>query len=122
VVAQVNSFALLLVPVLVILFPLLRAIPGLYEWRMRSRVYRHYVDLLEIDRQAMAAADPARLAELGRRLEAIERDLVGMRLPLRFREYAYTLRTHIELVRHRILERRRPAAAPEASAVNARGN
>jgi TRAP-type uncharacterized transport system substrate-binding protein len=105
VVAQVNSFALLLVPVLVILFPLLRAIPGLYEWRMRSRVYRHYVDLLEIDRQAMAAADPARLAELGGRLDAIERDLVRMHLPLRFREYSYTLRSHIELVRHRILER-----------------
>jgi hypothetical protein len=108
VVAQVNSFALLLVPVLVILFPLLRAVPGLYEWRMRSRVYRHYVDLLEIDRQAMAAADPARLAALGSRLDAIERDLVRLRLPLRFREYAYTMRQHIDLVRNRIVDRRAP--------------
>jgi TRAP-type uncharacterized transport system substrate-binding protein len=110
VVAQINSFALLLVPVLVILFPLLRAVPGLYEWRMRSRVYRHYVDLLEIDRQAMAAADPARLVELGGQLDAIERDLVRMRLPLRFREHAYTMRQHVDLVRNRIAERQAPAS------------
>jgi hypothetical protein len=106
VVAQFNSFALLLVPVLVILIPLLRAIPGLYQWRMRSRVYRHYTDLLEIDRQAFGESGEAALAGLERRLDAIEADLVGLRLPLRFREYAYTLRVHLDLVRRRIATRR----------------
>jgi TRAP-type uncharacterized transport system substrate-binding protein len=105
VVAQVNKFALLLVPALVILFPLLRAIPGLYQWRMRSRVYRHYLDLLEIDRAAHAERDPARLTALGRRLDTIEHDLVGLHLPVRFREYAYTMRLHLDLVRRRIEER-----------------
>jgi hypothetical protein len=106
VVAQINSFALLLVPVLVILIPLLRAIPGLYQWRMRSRVYRHYIDLLEIDRQAFGESDRAVLDGLDRRLDAIEADLVELRLPLRFREYAYTLRVHLDLVRRRIAARR----------------
>jgi hypothetical protein len=48
----------------------------------------------------------AALAGLERRLDAIEADLVGLRLPLRFREYAYTLRVHLDLVRRRIATRR----------------
>ena len=115
VVAQFNSFALLLVPVLVILFPLMRAVPGLYQWRMRSRVYRHYVNLLEIDRQALGESSAEALDGLDRRLDAIETDLVGLRLPLRFREYAYTLRVHLDLVRRRIATRRSEHGAPAQS-------
>jgi TRAP-type uncharacterized transport system substrate-binding protein len=106
VVAQINSFALLLLPVLVILIPLMRAVPGLYQWRMRSRVYRHYLALLEIDREAITETDGEALDTLDRRLDAIEADLVAMRLPLRFREYAYTLRVHLDLVRRRITARK----------------
>jgi hypothetical protein len=106
VVAQINSFALLLVPILVLVIPISRIAPGIYQWRMRSRVYRHYTDLLAIDREVMAgpAADP--LDSLERRLDHIEADLVSLNLPPRFREYAYTLRVHIDLVRNRIAEAR----------------
>jgi len=105
VVAQINSFALLLLPVLVLLFPLFRVVPGLYDWRMRARVYRHYVDLCAIDDRAMVETDPSELARLGRRLDAIEADMVTVSLPLSYREYAYTMRMHIELVRARLAAR-----------------
>ncbi len=107
VVAQIDSFALLLVPVIVILFPLFRIVPGLYQWRMRSRVYRHYLDLIEIERGALASNDAAKLRRLDARLDAIEADLVSVRLPVRFREYAYTMRLHLDVVRRRIAERLR---------------
>lgn len=111
VVAQVNSFALLLVPILVLVIPIFRIAPGIYQWRMRSRVYRHYTDLLAIDREVMAgpAADP--LDALERRLDHIEADLVSLNLPPRFREHAYTLRVHIDLVRNRIAEARNRMAS-----------
>ena len=105
VVAQVNKFALLLVPVLVILFPLFRIAPSLYQWRMRSRVYRHYLDLIEIDRESIDAVDRETLDRLQARLDAVEHDLVGLRLPVRFREYAYTMRLHLEVVRRRVAQR-----------------
>ncbi len=109
IVAQINSFALLLVPILVLLVPIFRIAPGIYQWQMRARVYRHYTELLEIDREVMAAPAPDILERLENRLGAIEADLVGLRLPLRFREYAYTLRVHIDLVRRRIADQRRAA-------------
>ena len=105
VVAQINSFALLLVPVLVILIPLFRIVPGIYQWRMRSRVYRHYLELMEIDRVAATETDRTALAGLAERLEAIEADLVSTRLPISFRQYAYTARMHIDMVRRRIADR-----------------
>lgn len=115
VVAQINSFALLLVPILVLLFPLLRAVPGLYHWRMRSRVFRHYLELREIDTEAVSATENAALDDLERRLDRVEADLVSTRLPVRFREYAYTMRVHIDLVRRKIAKRR---AAGDATPVS----
>ena len=105
VVAQINSFALLLVPVLFILVPLFRIAPSLYQWRQRSRVYRHYQELLDIDRDATTETDRETLTRLGRRLEAIEADLVGLSLPIAYRQYAYTTRMHIDMVRRRIADR-----------------
>lgn len=106
-VAQINSFAILLVPVLFLLVPLFRMVPSIYQWQMRARVWRRYVDLRRIDRAALASADPAELDRLTGRLDRIEAEIAGLRLPLRFREYAYTMRVHIDLLRRRIAERRR---------------
>jgi hypothetical protein len=106
IVAQVNSFALLLLPLLVILLPLMRIVPGLYQWRMRSRVYRRYPELLEIERGAHLASDPDAVEQLERRLAHVEADMLDLRLPVGFREYAYTMRMHIDLVRQRLQQRR----------------
>lgn len=106
VVAQINSFALLLLPFIVILIPLTRILPGLYQWRMRSRVYRHYPLILDIERQSYSVSDPAKLDLLERQLVDMENELVALRLPVQFREYAYTMRVHIELVRRRLAVRR----------------
>lgn len=104
VVAQVNKFALLLVPLLVLLVPLFRLVPEVYEWRMRSRVYRRYLDLREIDDQATTETDPSRLRAMVGRLDEIEADLARLRLPPRFREHAYTMRMHVDLVRRKLAE------------------
>jgi uncharacterized membrane protein len=36
----------------------------------------------------------------------VEAYVLDLRLPMGFREYAYTMRMHIDLVRHRLNERR----------------
>jgi TRAP-type uncharacterized transport system substrate-binding protein len=100
--AQISKFALLLLPALFLLLPLIKLGPWVYQWRMSARVWRHYGDLLDIDREVLDATDPARLGTLRTKLDAIERDLIGLKLPLRFRDRAYTMRLHIQMVRDRI--------------------
>jgi hypothetical protein len=110
--AQVSKFALLLVPLLVILFPIFRIAPGLYQWQMRGRVWKHYSDLRQIEREATTARDAAELDGLVARLDGIESEVARLRLPPAYREYAYSLRLHIDLIRRRLAERRSETAQP----------
>ena len=43
----------MLLPLLVLLLPLIKVMPPIYTWRMRSRVYRWY-DELELAEQQLA--------------------------------------------------------------------
>lgn len=105
VVAQINRFVILLLPILFIVLPLLRALPGVYVWRQRRRVFRHYAAIRAIDQAAANAMEPAELDELSARLDRIEAHIARLKLPLPYREYAYTTRLHIDMIRRRIEER-----------------
>jgi NMT1-like family len=102
--AQVSRFALLLVPIVVLLLPLFRLLPGFYAWRMHSRIYRRYQELKTIEREAESGVAAARLEQLLARLERIDAEARSVRVPPRYREYAYTLRMHIDLVRRKLAE------------------
>jgi TRAP-type uncharacterized transport system substrate-binding protein len=104
--AQISKFALLLVPLLVIFIPVFRIAPSLYQWRMRGKIWRHYPELRAVEREALVAGDTAALDRLAGRLDAIEAQVTGTRLPPSYREYAYAMRVHLDLVRRRIAERR----------------
>ncbi len=106
VVAQINRFAILLLPLVILLLPIIRAVPGLYRWRMRARVYRHYTEIREID----TAAQKSNVSDLqgyDDRLRDIDEDLADLKLPPSYRDYAYTARLHVDLIRGRIKERMR---------------
>jgi len=100
--AQITRVTVLLVPLLVLLVPLFRALPGIYAWRMRARVYRRYRRLVAIDAEADAPMSEARRRRLLDELDAIDQEAKALDVPPRYREYAYTLRLHIDLVRRRL--------------------
>lgn len=100
--AQLNRVILLLVPVIVLALPLLRALPDLYAWRMRARVYRHYDELIAIDNEASKSLPFSRRRELWARLAEIDEEIHALSLPLSYRERAYALRMHIDLVRRKL--------------------
>ncbi len=105
VVAQINRFAILLLPIIFLLLPAFRLLPALYAWQMRSRVYRYYDDIRRIDRQLHAQPEPEVLSALNIRLQQIDENIAALHLPLAYREYAYTARLHIELLKKQIAER-----------------
>ncbi len=86
--------------IVAILIPLSRILPPLYQFRVRSRVFRWYRQLRQIeDRGEKGKAAPAELlAELDR-LEAKAARIV---VPLSYADELYALRQNIDLVRERL--------------------
>ena len=87
--------------IIALLLPLSRVVPPLYEFRIRSRVFRWYGQLRNIESRDNAGADNRQtlLHELDR-LESRVGDVV---LPLSYTDELYALRNHIEMVRQKLL-------------------
>jgi TRAP transporter TAXI family solute receptor len=91
-----------LVPLIVVLIPGLRLVPGLYRWRVKSRIYRWYGALIAIEREAISGPDIAQRDALLERIDAIESAVNRMKMPLAFADQFYVLREHIGFVRERL--------------------
>jgi hypothetical protein len=87
-----------LVTIVAVLLPLSRMLPPLYEFRIRSRVFRWYEQLRDLE-NAVGDTPPAKL--LGDR-DALEARVGHITVPLAYTDELYALRSHIELVRSRL--------------------
>jgi hypothetical protein len=98
----VDRMVVMLIPLFAVMIPLMKVAPGLYTWRIRSRIYRRYGELKFIE--AELEAEPGRLtrAEWHERVDAIERDVNHLAMPLAYTDMLYTLRMHIGVVRKAI--------------------
>ncbi|MEM1265507.1 MAG: TAXI family TRAP transporter solute-binding subunit [Pseudomonadota bacterium] len=106
VVAQINRVALLALPIIFLLLPLIRLAPGVYAWRMRGRVFRHYQTIRDIDERARSLTAPDTLNALIAELEALDSEIAALSLPLHYRDHAYTARLHIDLLRRKLMTER----------------
>ena len=89
----------LILPVIAIAIPLIRILPPLYNWRIRSRFFKRYGELRYLEGEVELCTARADLERILARLEALEREVRQMRAPLAFSDFFYTLRVHIDLVR-----------------------
>jgi hypothetical protein len=89
-----------------LILPLSRIVPPLYVWKVRSRVYRWYGKLRAVE-QVIEDVPPEKRADLYQsqleRLNEIEDKVNQISIPLSFAEELYRLRSHIEMVRNRVL-------------------
>lgn len=83
-----------------VLIPLSRVVPPLYEFRIRSRVFRWYGQLRAVE-QAQGRRTPE---ELRAELDAIDRRVSEVSVPLSYADELYALRSHIRAVRQRLQE------------------
>ena len=87
-----------LVSIIAILIPLSRVVPPLYEFRVRSRIFRWYGQLRAVeDGQGEKPPD-----ELIQELDRIETRVGNITVPLSYADELYALRSHINLVRRRL--------------------
>ena len=83
----------------VLMLPLSRVVPPLYQFRVRSRVFRWYGQLRDIETQ-LESAEGDRDALLTR-LDDLDRRVNKVAVPLSYADELYALRNNIAAVRQR---------------------
>ena len=97
---------LALLGIVAVLIPLGRVLPPLYEFRIRSRVFRWYARLRAVETNADQQDRNALLAEL----DQIEAHVGQISVPLSYTDELYALRSHIQMVRQQVQAVPLPAA------------
>jgi TRAP transporter TAXI family solute receptor len=101
----IDRMVVLLIPLVAVLYPLMKILPGLYTWRVRARIYKWYGELKFLESEVEsdpAAQTPAQWLE---RLQRLEDRVNRIPTPLAFANQLYILREHIGLVRRTVQHR-----------------
>ena len=96
----IDRMWVVLFSLIAVVIPLSRVVPPLYEFRVRSRIFRWYRQLRQIEDRLGRDDTPA--AELLAELDRLETKARGITVPLSHADELYELRSHIALVRGRL--------------------
>jgi TRAP-type uncharacterized transport system substrate-binding protein len=109
----------LLIPLVGVVYPLLRLMPALYAWQVRWRIFRMYGELRSLESYIESRTPAESIGDLADRLDRLEEKAHRLPVPQFYADLLYTLRVHIALVRERLQSRGeagRPGdTRPEAS-------
>jgi len=88
--------------ILAIMLPLSRIIPPLYEFRVRSRIFRWYGQLRDIENRIANTGDDGNSRALLEELNSLEQHAEKIAVPLSYTDELYALRGNIQLVRRKL--------------------
>ncbi|HEY5717066.1 MAG TPA: TAXI family TRAP transporter solute-binding subunit [Motiliproteus sp.] len=98
----VDRLIVMLLPLITLMIPLMKILPPTSRWRVRSRIYRWYDQLRDLDFRTSAANSPAQIHQLLSELEHIEQDVMQVTVPKSYADAQYNLRLHLRLIRERL--------------------
>lgn len=98
----IDRTKIMLIPLVALLYPLFKLMPLVYRWRFRSKIYRWYKKLSEVDPEMQKEDLAAHLDEYHERLNRIEAQVCQTSVPLSFYDELYHLRLHIEMLRNKL--------------------
>ncbi len=102
----IDRMAILIIPLLAILIPLMRVAPPAFRWRIRRRIYRWYKRLRVIDDDLAKPDLPLELIQSDLDLvRQFENEVADTVVPLSYMEEFYNLRLHVAYIRSRLEER-----------------
>ncbi len=85
--------------IIAIMLPLSRIVPPLYEFRVRSRIFKWYGQLRDIENRIEGTGDNSALFE---ELDTLEARAEKISVPLSYTNELYALRSNIHLVRKKL--------------------
>jgi len=108
-----DRLKILVLPFLALLLPLFKIAPPLYNWRIRSKIYRWYSDVREIDSTIQKNTIAGDAAALRDRLNDLEQQVASVSVPLSYAAELYHLRLHIGFLQDRLQAAAGQAPQPE---------
>ncbi len=96
-----DRLLVILIPVVGIVYPLVKALPGLYDSSMRKRIYRLYGELRFLERDLAARGPDQDRGDLKGRLDGLREKANRLKVPDTYGQMVYTLRDHIVQVQRR---------------------
>jgi len=95
---------IMLLPLIVLLFPLFKIMPLAYRWKMRSKIYRWYAKLETVDPKIHRQNLTKHLDDYLLELDLIEEQVSNISVPLAYSDELYALRLHIDMLRNELLK------------------
>ena len=96
----------LLIPIVGVIYPLLRFVPSIYGWSMRRKTSRFHEELRFLEDALETGPAAQDTASALMRLDQLEQQANHLRLPTAYASMQYMLRHHIALVRERLMAQR----------------
>lgn len=106
-----DRYIILAIPLVILLFPLFKAIGPIYQWRIRARIYRWYKHLREIDQQLYKGNLNSDIGAEIERLEKLEDELARVEVPLSYSNELYELHMHLRYMIERLTAYQRRTTA-----------
>ena len=113
----VDRMVLILIPLGVVLIPLIGILPWVYTWRNRSKYYRWYRELKDLEEEVRANPKPEHFEVYRERLDRIEDAVSRIRVAVAFYDEIFLLQENVQAVRQKLARlvppsSLRPDAAP----------
>ena len=89
-----------IIPLLVVLLPLFRVAPAIYDWIEQRRIYRLCSELKRLEDDLNDASGRTDHDDFLNRLDGLEHRASDLSVPVAYKPLVYALRLHIDMVRH----------------------
>jgi TRAP-type uncharacterized transport system substrate-binding protein len=101
----IEQLFVLAIPLVGVIFPLLRFAPAVYNWAARRRIYLLYSELKRLEDQLAAVPPGGTTKDFLDRLNEMEERASRQSVPAYVRPQLYWLRLHVEMVREEVLRK-----------------
>ena len=102
--AWLDRMKMMVLPLATLLIPLVRCAPPVYRWSIRSKIYRWYRVLRDVDQKLRLPVAEIDYAHEIRQLEQVDRELAEVQVPLSYMDEFYDLRGHVAFIREQLCE------------------
>ena len=101
----VERFLVVFLPIALLVYPVFKFLPQIYNWFMQSKIMRLYDEMRPIESELDAEGSGGNTTALNTRLDQLDQRANSLQMPTTYASTLYTLRSHLDLVRARLTSR-----------------